>query len=151
MEPEATLTALCIEANISERAKPPLSIEVQMERVHIEFQRVQTWLFAVPRLRALVGANALLGEVLRVRLPDLARHPRQGVWQQTPVADGYPSAAPDDPLASEDAPAADAQSGILARDGGHFEAVFASGAEDFAKAAISFLRQELPGLGFRIR
>jgi hypothetical protein len=44
-----------------------------MKRVHIEFQRVQTWLFAVPRLRAMVGANTLLGETLRVKLPDLAR------------------------------------------------------------------------------
>jgi len=35
-------------------------------KVHIELQRVQTWLFAVPRLRAMVGANALLGETLRV-------------------------------------------------------------------------------------
>jgi hypothetical protein len=121
-----------------------------MKRVHIEFQRVQTWLFAVPRLRAMVGANALLGEVLRVRLPDLARQPQQGSWQLAPVAGNYPSAAPDDPLASEDDPATDARNGILARDGGHFEAVFASGAENFVKAAISLLRQELPGLGFRI-
>jgi hypothetical protein len=44
-----------------------------MMRVHIEFQRVQTWLFEVPRLRAMVGANALLGETLRVALPKLAR------------------------------------------------------------------------------
>ncbi len=121
-----------------------------MERVHIEFQRVQTWLFAVPRLRAMVGANVLLGEVLRVRLPDLARHPQQGSWQLAPVAGNYPSAAPDDPLASEDDPAADARNGVLARDGGHFEAVFASGAKDFIKAAVSLLRQELPGLRFRI-
>ncbi len=121
-----------------------------MKRVHIEFQRVQTWLFAVPRLRAMVGANALLGELLRVRLPDLARHPQQGSWKLVPVADNYPSAAPDDPLASEDDPAADARNGILTRDGGHFEAVFASGAEDFVRAAIYLLRQELPGLRFRI-
>ena len=39
------------------------------QRVYIEFQRVQTWLFAVPRLKAMVGANALLGEVLRVNAP----------------------------------------------------------------------------------
>lgn len=44
-----------------------------MNRVHIEFQRVQTWIFAVPRLRAMVGANTLLGETLRVELPQLAR------------------------------------------------------------------------------
>lgn len=43
------------------------------QRVHIEVSRVQTWLFAVPRLRAMVGANALLGETLRVALPNLGR------------------------------------------------------------------------------
>src|SRR5579883_2023524 len=121
-----------------------------MERVHIEFQRVQTWLFAVPRLRAMVGANVLLGEVLRVGLPNLARQLQHGSWQLALEEANYPSAAPDDPLASEDDPAADARNGILARDGGHFEAVFASGAENFVKAAISLLHQELPGLGFRI-
>jgi hypothetical protein len=121
-----------------------------MKRVHIEFQRVQTWLFAVPRLRAMVGANVLLGEVLRVGLPNLARQLQHGSWQLALEEANYPSAAPDDPLASEDDPAADARNGILARDGGHFEAVFASGAENFVKAAISLLHQELPGLGFRI-
>lgn len=49
-----------------------------MNRVHIEFQRVQTWLFAVPRLRAMVGANTLLGETLRVELPELARQKKMG-------------------------------------------------------------------------
>jgi len=28
-----------------------------MSNVHIELQRVQTWLFAVPRLRAMVGTH----------------------------------------------------------------------------------------------
>ncbi len=121
-----------------------------MNKVHIEFQRVQTWLFSVPRLRAMVGANALLGEVLRVRLPDLARHSPLGRWQLAPVADVYPSAASHDPLSDHDDPAGDARSGILARDGGHFDAVFDSGAEEFAKAAIALVRRELPGLGFRI-
>ncbi|MEW5826295.1 MAG: hypothetical protein AB1778_05635, partial [Candidatus Bipolaricaulota bacterium] len=35
-------------------------------KVHVELQRVQTWLFAVPRLCAMMDANALLGESLRV-------------------------------------------------------------------------------------
>ena len=48
------------------------------QRVHIEFSRVQTWLFAVRHLRAMVGANALLGETLRVVLPKLARDTGRG-------------------------------------------------------------------------
>lgn len=44
---------------------------ITVQRVHIEFSRVRSWLFAVPRLRAMVGANALLGETART-LPKLA-------------------------------------------------------------------------------
>lgn len=40
-----------------------------MTNVHIELQRVQTWLFSVPYLRAMVGANALLGEVRLLSRP----------------------------------------------------------------------------------
>jgi len=119
-----------------------------MSRVHIEFQRVQTWLFAAPRLRAMVGANTLLGEVLRIRLPALARE--QTSWRLAPASGTYPVAATDDPLSIHDDPAADARGGILSRDGGHFEAAFASGASAFAEAAVTLLRRDLPGLRFRI-
>lgn len=119
-----------------------------MKRVHIKLQRVQTWLFAVPRLRAMVGANALLGETLRVALPELARE--TGRWALAPSSDAYPAADPNDPLKDHDDPAADARSGILSRDGGHFEAEFASGAEAFAEAAGQLLRRRVPRLRFRI-
>jgi hypothetical protein len=119
-----------------------------MTRVHIRLQRVQSWLFAVPRLRAMVGANALLGETLRVALPKLARE--TGRWTLAPSTETYPGANPNDPLRAHDDPAADAKDGILARDGGHFEAQFASGAQAFADAAGQLLRTRLPGLRFRI-
>ncbi len=120
-----------------------------MTSVHIELQRVQTWLFAVPRLRAMIGANALLGETLRVELPKLARETGRG-WTLAPSSETYPVADANDPLKDQDAPAADAKDGILARDGGHFEAQFASGAEAFADAAGCLLRSRLPGLRFRV-
>lgn len=120
-----------------------------MTRVHIELQRVQTWLFAVPRLRAMIGANALLGETLRVALPKLARE-AGGSWVLAPSAETYPGADASDPLRDHDEPAADATDGILARDGGHFEAQFASGAEAFADAAGQLLRANVPGLRFRV-
>jgi hypothetical protein len=119
------------------------------QRVHIELQRVQTWLFAVPRLRAMVGANTLLGETLRVELPKLARAPGRG-WSLSPASGNYPPADPKDPLCHYDDPSADARDGILARDGGHFAAQFASGAQAFAGAAADLLRARLPGLRFRI-
>ncbi len=120
-----------------------------MTRVHVEFQRVQTWLFAVPRLRAMVGANALLGETLRVALPDLARK-TGGSWTLAPSDETYSSADANDPLRAHDDPTVDAKNGILARDGGHFEVQFSSGAEAFADAAGQLLRTRLPGLRFRI-
>jgi len=119
-----------------------------LKHVHIKFQRVQTWLFAVPRLRAMVGANTLLGETLRVKLPELARQGRR--WQLAPGHGPFPAADPHDPLKEHDDPAADAREGILSRDGGHFEAQFETGAEAFADAAGELLRRELPGLRFRI-
>lgn len=118
------------------------------QRVHIEFQRVQTWLFAVPRLRAMVGANALLGETLRVALPELARNAAE--WTLATDAASYPHACKDDPLASHDDPSADARAGILARDGGHFEAQFTNGGEAFAAAAGRLLRRKLPDMRFRM-
>ncbi len=120
-----------------------------VHRVHIEFLRVQAWLFAVPRLRAMVGANALLGEVLRVELPELAREMGRG-WSLNSVQGQFPCADQNDPLSNHDDPAADAQDGILARDGGHFEAQFKSGAKAFAEAAGQLLRTRLPDLRFRI-
>ncbi len=120
-----------------------------MTTVHINLQRVQTWLFAVPRLRAMVGANALLGETLRVALPKLARETGRG-WALEPSSETYPAADPNDPLKDHDDPAADARDGILARDGGHFEAQFANGAEAFAGAAEQLLRTSVPGVRFRI-
>ncbi|HWP94786.1 MAG TPA: hypothetical protein VNL72_03530 [Gammaproteobacteria bacterium] len=120
-----------------------------MTRVHIELQRLQTWLFTVPRLRAMVGANTLLGEVLRVKLPELARK-NEEKWLLAPSAEAYPSADQHDPLKQHDDPLNDARVGILARDGGHFEAQFVKGAEAFATVARQLLHRELPGLRFRI-
>ena len=92
-----------------------------MNKVHIEFQRVQSWLFSVPRLRAMVGANALLGEVLRVDLPNLACQAVR--WSLASVSVDYPAMDSEDPLKEYDDPSADARAGILSRDGGHFEAI----------------------------
>lgn len=118
------------------------------QRVHIKLERVQTWLFAVPRLRAMVGSNTLIGEILRIKLPELARSSDK--WALVPLVGAYPTAYPNDPLQGEDDPSVDAADGILARDGGHFEAQFAHGAKEFATAAIELLHRELPGLRFRM-
>jgi hypothetical protein len=119
------------------------------QRIHIELSRVQTWLFAVPRLRAMVGANALLGKTLRVALPGLARKTGRG-WALAPSSESYPAADPNDPLKDHDDPATDATKGIVSREGGHVEAQVARGAAAFADAAGQLLRSKLPGLHFRV-
>lgn len=47
-----------------------------MNKVELEFKRIQTYLFASPRLRAMLGANAALGHTIRnfeeVRRRDVA-------------------------------------------------------------------------------
>jgi hypothetical protein len=97
----------------------------------------------------MIGANALLGETIRVELPRLARASGRS-WKLASSAAAYPGKIDDDPLRLHDDPADDARSGILSRDGGHFEAIFASGAQNFAEAAGQMLRTKLPGLSFRI-
>lgn len=128
-------------------------------QVNIELLRVQTFLFAVPRLRNMVGANVLLGEVLRRKLLDTA----------TPLTvsgqDSLISAAADafsegfdtekDPLADSEDPDDPRKlfcKGILARDGGHFNALFRDldKAKEFKSKAEHLLRKKLPGLRFEI-
>lgn len=120
-----------------------------MARVYIELQRLQTWIFLAPRLRAMIGGNTLLGEVLRLRLRALAQENTS--WELGPGVNGFPSSDPMDPLAKYDDPSSDAHLGILSRDGGHFEAEFSTGAENFAAAAARLLRSELPGIRFLIK
>jgi len=97
----------------------------------------------------MVGANTLLGETLRMKLPELARDGR-GRWQLKPLTGSYPATNTADPLQQHDDPSADARDGILSRDGGHFEAQFEYGAHEFARAAVELLRRELAGLRFCI-
>lgn len=125
--------------------------------VRIEFQRVQTFLFAVPRLADIVGANSLLGEILRYALPELAIENRCCPPEQVP---GHlPDALVNDPVSSdsskelaEDNPKALWVRGLLARDGGHFRALFGDEehALKFIEAARFLLREKLPGLRFEI-
>jgi hypothetical protein len=138
--------------------------------VRIELQRIQTFLFAVPRLRAMLGANALLGDTLRHQLPQLLGQ-RGMSCPFDPQAPPDLAAAPDDPLAQatgasqtsdpppQDDPTACWQRGILARDGGHFAVAFGgpdkqqakARAEAFVADAHRLLADALPGLKVGIR
>lgn len=133
-----------------------------MFKVHIELQRVQTWLFAMPQLRAMIGANVLLGETLRLELRKLLLENSDSAWKPHPIK-GFPQRAADDALNEArlkggsslpddvfDDPKQDAEHGILARDGGHFVAVFVDkeSANAFAERAAEQLRKDVPGLRF---
>lgn len=123
-----------------------------MTILNISLKRVQTFIFDVPRLRAMLGANALIGQALRYELPGLMGD--RGLPLEWPAGIGYQG--PPDPLdaaadpADRDDPAALYRRGILARDGGHFIAAFADreSAEDFLPLAEEKLAALLPGVLF---
>lgn len=123
--------------------------------VEFEFRRIQTFLFDAPQLRDMVGANVLLGEVIRAGLPRLAI--RHGTVSVTDETLHLPNADPEDPIEAVedldlDNPGALYEMGILARDGGHFRAAFPT--EEAAKAfcidAQGMVLRQLPGLRFDI-
>jgi hypothetical protein len=128
--------------------------------VKLAFERVQTYLFAVARLKAMIGGNTLMGEVLRGRLgaggfegqslPALTGgHACLPNSAQAVLAD-LPGQDPQDPLQGHDRddPRAAYERGVLVRDGGHLHAVFAHAQEahDFVLAARRLVARELPGL-----
>lgn len=128
-----------------------------MHKVELEFKRIQTYLFSSPRLRAMLGANAALGETIRISLPDIARACGAVADQQT--LQEMPAAAKDDPLAAAQAhttnvlladdPSSLYQNyGVLVRDGGHFIATFPEleQAHCFIERANARITQTLPGI-----
>lgn len=133
-------------------------------QVHIELLRIQTFLFAVPRLRDMIGANVLLGETIRVKLPRLAINSGSYSCKVAELSiEQLPPVDKNDPLYDEirknrpsqdnwDDPRRLYQKGILSRDGGHFRALFPdeNSANNFKNAAESMLIRNLPGLRFEI-
>lgn len=126
-----------------------------MIKLEISLKRVQTFIFEVPRLKAMLGANAMIGEAMRNELTDLVgNHGKSLEWPPN-IKLEQPD---DDPLAKAEAedrddPVALYKKGILARDGGHFIAVFPTetAAEDFQKKAEQKLSELLPGVLFEIK
>jgi len=135
-----------------------------VHRVRIELKRIQTYLFAVPRLRTILGANALLGETLRQRLAEAAKDARAclppGVDPPASLNQSAcnlvttPAAELDEPWASwsADDPKGGYDKGILTRDGGHFQALFSrdtgseTDASNFVDKARRIVEEHLPGV-----
>lgn len=119
-----------------------------MIKLELSLKRVQTFIFEVPRLKAMLGANALVGQVMRDELPKLALN--KAVKLTWPEAIAIAKNLPEDPLGKADNPAELYKQGILARDGGHFIAVFEdkAAAQAFLDEAEQTLAERLPGVLF---
>lgn len=123
--------------------------------VEISLKRVQGFIFDVPRLKAMLGANALVGETMRNGLVRLAE---EAMALEYKLPEGV-AAPQNDPLdhpvvsvAERDDPAELYRKGILARDGGHFIAVFPTHgtAQRFIDSATLEISERLPGVLFDV-
>ncbi len=131
----------------------------------IEAQRAQTFLFKVPRLADMDGANALLGDLFRQQLPlalepylavppdiekikrNLTDDPRAA--DDDPVANDTASSGKDVNLTSADVPYQAFRRGILVRDGGRFWGLVKAGKIEAAKdVAAATIQAHCPGLGY---
>lgn len=121
--------------------------------VQVKFQRIQTYLFAIPRLRAMLGANALLGETIRKNLPEVCQD------LTCPLDFQFQLDSPcDDPLDQvdcnedlKDNPKLLYKKGILSRDGGYFIVVLKSpGDLQIFISRVQEVLTECPGLRYTI-
>ncbi len=124
--------------------------------VKITFKRIQQFLFTVPRLKAMLGANALLGKTIRQDLCQMVAG--KGFSIALSDEDGnifsdyesYPLNKEAEKLEEleKDDPVSLLQKGILSRDGGHFTAVFKlpSDAIKFISDARAKIFDNLPGI-----
>ncbi len=110
--------------------------------VELTFKRIQQFLFAVPRLKAMLGANALLGETIREDLVKLVENHNP----HSVTVTNAPTKYSEDPI--DDDPFALYKKGIISRDGGHFTAAFTSekDAKAFINAAQQKVLDKLPGV-----
>lgn len=138
-------------------------------QLEIEFQRVQTFLFKVPRLADMDGANALLGDLVRRQLPlalqpYLAKSDASDDTQLAALRDlecdlaktGDPliwgSEHDTSPLTPYDTPSILIAHGLLVRDGGRVWARTRPECLEQAKAkAAAAIQSSCPGLGYTIR
>jgi len=131
-----------------------------LKLLKIESQRAQTFLFKVPRLADMDGANALLGDLFRRALPQalesyLVAAPLTETLQETfrtaveSRGEADPVAGSGDSLGPQDDPYAAFQAGILVRDGGRFWGLVEAGNVEEAKAAAAAaIAERCPGLGY---
>ena len=132
-----------------------------MFQVYIEFRRIQSYLFHGNRLKWMIGANALLGEVIRIMLPQAAKECGSSIGSLYDYLEPHLTRGdPLDPLfagdskdsTNSDSPKSLFLDGTVSRDGGHFRAVFddQTKAQSFYKRAMEIIDEFLPGLAYSI-
>ncbi|HQB10569.1 MAG TPA: hypothetical protein PLW37_11930, partial [bacterium] len=126
--------------------------------VHLEIKRIQSYLFSVPKLKAMVGANVILGETTMGTKDDLEKdnHPEKlenmvqlavangGLSPVSSISEETKKLFSDSDL-EDDSPIEFAEKGIVSRHGGHFSAFFTSKekAEEFESAARMMIAEKL--------
>lgn len=137
-----------------------MNAENNLKLLKIESQRAQSFLFKVPRLADMDGANALLGDLFRRSLPQalepyLVTAPLTGSGLEAlrtafqSGAEGDPVAVSGESLGWQDDPIAAFKAGILVRDGGRFWGLVESdNIEDAKAAAAAAIAERCPGLGY---
>lgn len=114
-----------------------------MELYHLKLktQKVQGFIFKVPKLKAMLGANSLLGELFAKDLPVLRVE-----YDNVPITskNGNQSS----PKAIYDNIYANFKNGVICSAGGHFESVFKAkdNAINFLKATIEMANDKIPGV-----
>ena len=138
--------------------------------VHLEIKRIQTYLFSVPKLKAIIGANVILGETTMGTKEDLEKPGADNFVQlaiKNKFAGADQRACPSfneidqnikDYFTSykasleDDSPLEFAEKGIVSRHGGHFSAFFkdVASAENFIKDVNKMVFDKLPGAKLKV-
>ncbi len=113
----------------------------ELYHLKLDVKRVQDYIFQVPKLKNMLGANSRIGELFKVDLPGI-------MPEQESLFD--PIIKADDSL-SEDLQI-NFQRNIISSSGGHFEAVFTNKSllNEFALKVQRIMHNELPDLEYSI-
>jgi len=109
-------------------------MSITIHHLHIDLRKVQEFIFKVPKLKYMLGANSCIGELFSKNLPEM----------MPPCDSIFPHIPEDSPLQIRKL----LEKNVLSSAGGHFEAVFQTQAEldIFVAKACHLIRDKAPGL-----
>lgn len=110
----------------------------------LKTQKVQSFIFKVPKLKAMLGANSLLGEFFAKDLPDIREKlPCCETWKKN-----YPKNDLGDYVWENDNLKSNFDQSVICSAGGHFETLFDNegDAKTFITNAYSTAEEKIPGI-----